>query len=388
MLFGRTRRPLSAALALVLLALTFLPRASAHAARSGPGSLPAAPAADDSRLFTVTVASAYGRSVPEHAAEALFSVFEGDSFPVASLSGDGLWVEIIYSDDLAGWVPGAYGVITTGERLDPGLRGLAGDASLLPRGVPEVPEGAVSLVSRFAAEVYRRGLAAGNDPRVFAKIGDCNSENGRFLVMFDQPGRYRLGERYAFLQSTIDHYAGSFSRTSVAALSGFSPASVMDPTWASPANCQPGEGPLECEYRLMRPSTAIIALGTHYGPNYRQYEADMRVVIETSIRLGVLPILATKADNIEGSGQINDITRRLAAEYQLPLWDFWAAVQPLPGHGLASDGIHFTYSRPLFDDAWSMQHGWPWRNLTALLALDQVRRLAPAPSPSPHPLYD
>jgi hypothetical protein len=63
----------------------------------------------------------------------------------------------------------------------------------------------------------------------------------------------------------------------------------------------------------------------------------------------------------------------LAAEYRMPLWDFWLAAQSLPNGGLNEDGIHPSYARPIFDDPWSMQQGWPWRNLTALLTLDAIR---------------
>jgi hypothetical protein len=322
--------------------------------------------------FTILVNSAYARSAPDATSERVFSVFAGESFPVVERSPDGRWVRVSNWRALTGWLPSDFGLWCPDRAAS--AAELAQARAVRAQMVPRVPPGVISNFSAEAQAIYERGLALGNNPNVFAKVGDCNSENGRFLVMFEEPGAYTLGERYAYLQDTIDYYAGSWERTSVAAQSGFSPASVMDPVFADPTQCQADEGPLLCEYRLIRPSVALIALGTHYAPTMAQYEADLRVVIEESIRLGVVPILATKADDVEGGDRINPIIRDLAAEYQVPLWDFWLAAQQLPNGGLASTLIHPSYAAPIFDDPWSMQKGWPWRNLTALLAFDSVRQ--------------
>ena len=87
----------------------------------------------------------------------------------------------------------------------------------------------------------------------------------------------------------------------------------------------------------------------------------------------MLPILATKADNLEGDNSINQTIVRLAGEYEIPLWNFWLAVQPLPNHGLQKDGFHLTLAGPYLDDVTHMKAAWPWRNLTALQALNAVR---------------
>ena len=87
-----------------------------------------------------------------------------------------------------------------------------------------------------------------------------------------------------------------------------------------------------------------------------------------------MPILGTKADNIEGDGGINQVIVKLAKEYDVPLWNLWAAVQPLPNHGLINDGFHLTWARNYFDQPDIMENAWPWRNLTALQAIDAVWR--------------
>jgi hypothetical protein len=311
--------------------------------------------------FMLTVSSAYVRAAPTVEAPPVFSVFIGQKLAVLD-TGDGDWLQVS-SGDADGWIRSSYGLVGDAQSLQLPAQ----TASTRP-----VPASVVPGVSERTIEIYRRGLKLGNSPRVFAKVGDCNTENGRFLLMFEEPGAYQLGPRFNFLQATIDNFAGSFGRTSVAAASGFSPAAELSAVWADPAVCEAGEGPLQCEYRLMRPSFALVALGTHYGPNMREFEAGYRQVIEASIEKGVVPILATKADDVEGQDRVNPIIRRLAAEYEVPLWDFWEAAQPLPADGLADDGVHLTYGRSNFADPWAMSRGWTWRNLTALLALEAV----------------
>lgn len=192
-----------------------------------------------------------------------------------------------------------------------------------------------------------------------------------FLAPFDK-GEYRLGA-YAYLQDAISHFAGSFARDSLAARDGVNVTSMLDPLWANPRLCQRGESPLACEYRLHRPSIAIISLGTNGAwQTNEEYEAGMRAILDISIAQGVLPILSTKADNLEGGDRFNQIVIKLAAEYQLPLWDFAAASRPLPNNGVVSDGYHPTYGQPHFDRPGQLTLGWPMRNLTALQALDVV----------------
>ena len=87
----------------------------------------------------------------------------------------------------------------------------------------------------------------------------------------------------------------------------------------------------------------------------------------------MLPILSTKADNLEGGDRFNQIVARLAAEYQLPLWDFASAARALPGSGLA-DTYHLSWGRAFYDTGAVPQRGWQVRNLTALQSLEAVWR--------------
>ncbi|MFC2064723.1 hypothetical protein ACFLXB_06475 [Chloroflexota bacterium] len=85
---------------------------------------------------------------------------------------------------------------------------------------------------------------------------------------------------------------------------------------------------------------------------------------------GIIPVLDLKADNLEGSHQINDIINKIAYEFEIPLWNYWRLVQPLSNHGLQNDNVHLTWAGNDFSDTSAMDKAWPWRNLTALQILE------------------
>jgi hypothetical protein len=228
-------------------------------------------------------------------------------------------------------------------------------------------------VSQAARDLYQLGLSLGNRPNAFSKIGDCNSVGPFFLAPFDK-GEYRLGTTYAYLQPAITQFAGSFNRDGAAAMDGVNVLSIFEPLWANPTLCEKGESPLACELRIHRPSFAIVSLGTNgYWHTDQEYETNTRRIIDELIAHGVVPIFSTKADNLETGDRFNQIIRRLASEYDLPLWDFALAAHALPGGGLA-DTYHLTWGQPNYDTAPQPYTGWQMRNLTALQALDAVWR--------------
>ena len=243
--------------------------------------------------------------------------------------------------------------------------------------LPAVPE----RISPRVIEIYRRGLAMGNNPNAFSKIGDCNSTVPYFLADYDLgPDIYNLGE-YATLQPTIDYFSGSYGRKSLAAKIGLSTAGVLASLWSDWKQCGSNETPLDCEYRIHRPSFAIISLGTNEAYDIKKdqapFEPRLRRIIEHSIDQGVVPILSTKADNDEGDHYINQVTARLALEYDLPLWNYWKAVQPLPQHGMRSaDHLTFAPTKSFtdFSKPEYLDYGMQMRNLTALQVLDVIRR--------------
>ena len=244
-------------------------------------------------------------------------------------------------------------------------------ATLMPDGwmkLPVVPQS----VSQRVHEIYAEGQKLGNRPNVFSLIGDCDATPTWFLGDFDLgPKHYNLGP-YTDLQNEIDYFKGSYSRQSLAVRRGFVAASVLTPLWADPKQCTKGDTPLSCELHVNKPAFAFILLGTNDYNHREVFEPNMRKILDALIASGVVPILGTKADNMEGDYTLNATIAKLAYEYQLPLWNFWAATQPLPAHGLDTDLTHLTWGPNDFSDLSHVQTAWPWRNLTALQTLKAV----------------
>lgn len=239
------------------------------------------------------------------------------------------------------------------------------------KGLPVIPD-----VSDNVKTIYQRGLELNNNPNAYSKIGDCGSTPTWFLGDFDRgPKYYDLGE-YTYLYEVIQEFRGSHERTSMGARAGFNAPSLFVPLWSDIKNCRSDEGPLECEYRIHRPIVGFIMLGTNDIWHPDEFEPSMRKIIEYSINHGVIPILSTKADNQEGDGSINYTIAKLALEYDVPLINYWRAVQNLPDKGLQEDGVHLTWGSNDFSDPDNLNAAWPIRNLTALQTLDKVWRTA------------
>lgn len=217
--------------------------------------------------------------------------------------------------------------------------------------------------------VYLEGLRLGRDPHAFSKAGDCQNVPAAFLGLYDMPGRYYLGEGYEYLQETIDRFSGSFGRQGAAVRGGFNLPALFAPIQADLKMCKPDEAPLECELRLHNPSFVIISMEIAYpkrtADNYVSY---LRQAVAYAIDQAVVPILATKADNVEGDHSINLATAQVAYETEVPLWNFWRAAQRLPDKGIDWErdptGFHITVQ------------GWEVRSFTALQTLDALWREA------------
>jgi hypothetical protein len=223
----------------------------------------------------------------------------------------------------------------------------------------------VPRISPHLHEIYVQGLLMGNNPHAFSVIGDCQSAPAVFGGIYAQPDRYTLGEGYEYLQETIEQFAGSFDHINITVQNGFGASTVFSPMWSDPDLCLEGETPIECEFRLHRPSIVFINLGTNWIENgSATHEAYLRQMVEFALSRGVIPILSTKADNFEGDQSINEGIARVAYEYRIPLWNFWRAVQNLPNRGLD----------PSRDGNYLSVQAWNERNFTGLQALDAVWR--------------
>jgi len=232
----------------------------------------------------------------------------------------------------------------------------------------------IPFVSDTARELYQRGQVDGNNPRAFSKIGDGEISTEWFFTAFDLGENYYDLGSYQNLDSIIEYFSGSFERIGLAAKRGFNTERILDPARSDSTLCESGESPLTCEMRLHKPGFAILSLGTNQVWKPEEVEKGMRQILDILLSRNVVPILSTKGDNLEGDHRINKIIACLAQEFDIPLWNFWSAIQPLPNHGLQPDLEHLTYGITDFNDAHAMQSAWTMRNLTALQALDAVWR--------------
>lgn len=225
--------------------------------------------------------------------------------------------------------------------------------------------------------IFQQGKALGRDPHAVAKVGDCSSEHWYFLTPFAQGGYNLAG--YGNLQGVVNWFGSSLGTNSEATHNGFNVNAVLAPEWANPGQCQPGESPLQCEFRRTNPSVVIVMFGTSDLLVMTPYEFDfyLRNIIEESIAAGVIPVLSTFPGNQAFWNRTliyNQVVIRAALDYDIPLINLFQALEAIPNHGLEQDGFHL--GNPIGDpgslDAANLQSGYPVRNLVTLETLDNL----------------
>ncbi len=163
---------------------------------------------------------------------------------------------------------------------------------------------------------------------------------------------------------------------------GFHSWSELDPAMANSAVCWPNEMPLACEFRLHNPSFALIRLGTNDAGHPESLHSSLTTIVQACYERGVIPVLGTKADRAEGPEDINNrIIRQVAAQNNIPVWDWDRVARTIPDTVLGSDHIHLTVFYPLdYRQAEAYQRGHSLDNLAALMVLDKLwREIAQAP---------
>ena len=224
-----------------------------------------------------------------------------------------------------------------------------------------------------ARQIYLAGQAKGRNPNAYSKVGDSTVENPHFMTRFDE-GPYNLGP-YSHLQPVIDAFRGSHARDSLAVQIGLHSWSANDPMWGDAAYCLPAETPIQCEIRIHNPAILFIRLGTNDVGTGNLFAANIRQIVETAIAAGVIPVIGTKGDRHEGSNENNEILRRIAAEYRIPLWDYDRIADTLPGRGLDQDAVHMlSFFAHDYTDPVAFTRGHAIHNLSALMMLDAIWR--------------
>jgi len=225
--------------------------------------------------------------------------------------------------------------------------------------------------SQWLGRVYAAGLAQGNNPQHFSVAGDCQNIPEAFMGVYDIPARFSFPANEQYLLETVAHFSGSFNRDGLAVDGGYNFPAIFTPLRADPTQCENGEDPLACEIRTWQPSFIFISMEFVYeGRTAENYEQYLRQAVDYALAHNVIPILLTKADNVEGGHTINEATARVAYDYDIPLINWWRAAQPLPDHGLDLDrdkglqppNFHITY------EAWSV------RSYVGLKTLDTLHQ--------------
>ena len=228
--------------------------------------------------------------------------------------------------------------------------------------LPVIP----GIIDPSLSKVYERGVRLGNDPQAFSIFGDCQTRPDEFFGVFESDPLVFAslpGEQ----QETVTYFEGSFSRESSTSQDGTTPGALLWTQWhRGQYGCTFGETPVECELRVHRPSFVIIQIGTHFESRNTEY---LRKIILQLLDAGVVPILATKGDNREKDERINRDMALLAAEYDIPLWNFWAALSDLPDRGLYTRD-----DRPLQGPIYLNEEAANRHRTTGLAALNAVWR--------------
>lgn len=266
---------------------------------------------------------------------------------ITGRNADATWYSCMTFDGRVGWVSADF-VALHGVDL--------ANLPLLHLEPTAVSAASSSTSSQPLRTIYQQGQRLGNLANAFIVIGDSTSGgNNAILPFFTAFGRgsYTLGQ-YSYLQSTIDFFAGSFGATFQTAQSGFATWFVLDPMWANPALCQPGETPLTCEIRLRRPSVAFVYIGIMdmLVGTPESYAQNLNTIVQTLTNSGVIPVLSTlttsdatvtAAGNAGKIEAINRSIRLTANRYQIPLIDLQQAAHGLPNQGCLEDGHHLSF---------------------------------------------
>lgn len=247
------------------------------------------------------------------------------------------------------------------------------------------PAGRVhSPVTAFVADRWRSVAGTSNEPRedVFLKAGASSTVSHHALFCFDG-GAVELGV-HGHLEGARAYFLGGdaagtspFARASMSAESGRSAA------WALTGS----PSPLAQEWGALNPRVALVHFGTNdmnlgatHGSAMVPFHEAMTALVEDLVGRGSLPVLlgiTRRGDDPTANLWVesyNAVIRGIAQSRQVPFIDLYEAIDPLPEHGLGSDGIHLLASPEgactLSEEG--LQWGFNMRNLVALEALDRT----------------
>ncbi len=336
------------------------------------------------------------RAGPGTAGEVLAFVDNNAELLIKGRTADNAWLLVRVKGvegDTDGWISEQYVRLPNMQPLDPEtlgrlpVSGVAVEASPVPTASVDVPNW-LSGITAHARQIYLHGKSLGNRANVFSRVGDSITVSPYFLTPIGL-GQYDLG-RYGYLSAVIGFFSqadarqgNSFVNPPLAAGGGWSAYNLLQP---GPVGTCGADSLLVCEYKLVKPSVALIMVGTNDSGSGSpdQFGGTLRQIVQTSIDMGVIPVISTippkriDADQTARVNAFNEAIRAIARQYDVPLWDFWAVMESLPNEGMSTDGLHPSVPPDGASCRFSpdnLQYGYTVRNLTALQVLDAVWRL-------------
>jgi len=219
---------------------------------------------------------------------------------------------------------------------------------------------------------------------VFMKIGASSTVSRSTLYCFAGDD-VDLGT-HMHLQPTLEHFLGGdaagatpFDRVTEAALSG------MSAGWAISGSPSPVDEELEAlnpRFALIHYGTNDMGLGSTHLSAMPGFYDNMTALVAQLSGAGVIPVLtgiSHRGDRETADRWVttyNALIRGMAQQWQIPFIDLHLAMDPLEGHGLASDGIHlngYSSGSCQLTEA-GLAYGYNVRNLIVLEAFDRLRR--------------
>jgi uncharacterized protein YgiM (DUF1202 family) len=327
------------------------------------------------------------RQLPSNDGAIMVNLTAGNELQVEGRTGNNGWLLVKTQEGYEGWVNATFVELYVDLVDVPQID----NPQPVKMVIPPTPEGGVSVVASAggggARQIFLNGQAAGNQRNVFSKVGDSLTDTANFFRGFG--GSYNL-RGYGSLLPVIQFFSSGnalggspFVSGSISARASWGEVSVLDPGSADPGRCAPGETPVACEVRVVKPAVVLIMIGTNDAGGAIPsdvYAGRLRQIIETCIQGNAVPVLSTLPPRAQFNDYIqsyNQVIASLASSYGVPLTDLYSALVNLPNHGYGEDGIHLSVppggaAATVDFTPENLQYGATMRNLTALQILDSV----------------
>ena len=239
---------------------------------------------------------------------------------------------------------------------------------------PELPD--IDELSTQLLPVYSDGVNnLGRLNTSFSIAGDQSLSGENFMDPI-AIGQYNLGNNLE-LQASIDHY--NFTFQSVAVGDDWVIENLLDPAFADPGLCQPGETPLACELRLTSPVVIFISFSSTNATltPIGTFAPTLEQIVDITLNAGTIPVLVTLPDDgtvdpttLSDYNQVivNTATQHsLHPDLDVPLWNLYNTMQGTTGVYDVSPSGATDFTDP------SLTYGVNRRGLAALQILDRIR---------------